>query len=82
MAKNQTPAPDRISCCIPGCRRTCRNDRGYDEWVCAKHWSLVPKSMRRAYASVKRRRKPWSAVNRIWRRCRTRAIEENFMRLP
>lgn len=38
---------DRLSCCVPFCRRTLRNEKGYGEWICAKHWPLVPRSMKR-----------------------------------
>lgn len=40
--------PDRISCCVPYCRRTCRNDgdKRNTEWICAVHWPLVPKKLK------------------------------------
>lgn len=65
----------RYRCLIPGCRRT-RPCADFAEWICAKHWPLVPRQMRRAYASAMRRRKPASAINRIWRRCREEAIAQ------
>lgn len=70
---------DRLACCIIGCRRTCRNDKGFAEWICRRHWSVVPKSMRRAYSTVKRRRKTPAAINRIWRRCKAAAHNEAMM---
>ncbi|BEV44742.1 hypothetical protein [Afipia carboxidovorans] len=39
--------PDRIACCVPFCRRTCRNDSGFAEWICGKHWALVSKTTKR-----------------------------------
>ncbi len=73
--------PDRVACCIPGCRRTRQNPGDIDEWICQRHWSPVPRQMRRAYASAKRRKKPWAARNRIWLRCKRAAINEHFMGL-
>lgn len=32
---------ERISCCVPFCRRTTRNDGTFSEWICGKHWRLV-----------------------------------------
>lgn len=71
--------PDRIACCMPGCRRSCPNRLGWSEWICQRHWSAVPKDMRRAYAAVKRRRKSPAAIDRIWRRCKSAALREAFM---
>lgn len=45
---------ERLNCCIPFCRRTTRNDEGYSEWVCGKHWQAVPKTMRRIYIRARR----------------------------
>lgn len=36
----------RIQCCVPFCKRTHRNDEGYVEWICQRHWSLVPRRTR------------------------------------
>lgn len=71
---------DRVPCSVPGCRRTVAAAKGFDEWVCGKHWSTVPGSDRRLYTAAKRRwrRSPekWGRVAaRIWRRCRDAAIE-------
>ncbi|WP_126975557.1 hypothetical protein [Frigidibacter oleivorans] len=70
---------DRLRCCIPFCRRTHHNREGFGEWICQKHWSAVPKAMRRAYASAKRRRKPGEAISRIWARCRRAAADQAMM---
>lgn len=39
--------PGRIACCVPFCRRTLRNDRGFAEWICGKHWAAVRKVTKR-----------------------------------
>lgn len=56
--------PARIGCCVPFCRST-RGDRNGDplvrgmEWVCSKHWRMVPRRDRarlsRAYRWYSRR---------------------------
>lgn len=42
--------PGRISCCVPFCRHTRGLRKGEtalpNEWVCGKHWSMVPKKHR------------------------------------
>lgn len=48
----------RVPCQVPGCRRTQATDRmrpGDDEHLCARHWALIPKGRRRAYALARRR---------------------------
>lgn len=54
---------DRISCCVPYCRRTARNDKGYGEWICGKHWPLVPRSMKRRRRELDRR---VEKIKRMW----------------
>lgn len=72
-----TQPKDRKNCVVPGCRRTCPPDE-YDEWICAKHWPLVPKAMRKRYLRYRRRAlrdHRWVGVsNRMWARCKTAAI--------
>lgn len=52
----------RTPCVILGCR--CSTREQYKEWVCQKHWSKVPRSLRQRYNAAKRlarriiRRKP------------------------
>lgn len=75
LSSSQAP---RLRCCVPGCRRTHANVQGFSEWVCQRHWSQVPKGMRRVYSRAKRRKKPGAALDRIWCRCRDTAIMENF----
>lgn len=45
---------DRLSCCVPFCRRTVKAG-GFKEWVCGKHWPLVPRDLKRSYTLAKRR---------------------------
>lgn len=66
----------RLSCCVPGCRRTTR--KFYTEWICAKHWGLIPKAVRQVYQRAKRRHKDQAAIYRLWGRCKRIAIERNF----
>ena len=35
--------PGRIPCCVPFCRRTCRCDGTFSEWICGNHWCSVSK---------------------------------------
>lgn len=46
---------DRLSCCVPHCRRTRKNPDGYKAWICGKHWQLVPKHLRRRDRKLVRR---------------------------
>lgn len=72
----------RIPCSAPGCRRTCRANHDWQEWLCQKHWPLVPKRMRRAYAHARRRKKPVAVLNRLWFRCKAAAIREVLTGMP
>ena len=68
----------RISCCVPFCRRTVR-ENGFTEWICPEHWRAVPRADRAIYARVKRRATragTWTpAATRIWRRMKRIAVE-------
>lgn len=68
---------DRIPCVVPGCKRT-HKPAEFSEWLCPKHWPMVPKRMRAAYSRAKRRRKDWPLLNRLWRRCKMAAMREAF----
>ncbi len=46
---------DRLSCCVPHCRRTTRNEDGYSNWICGIHWRLVSKYRRRRDSKLVRR---------------------------
>lgn len=79
-----TPRP-RLACLVPFCRRTRHNREGFSEWICGKHWPLVPKRWRRYLTAAKRawRRSPSEAnaarCDRLWRRCRDEAIAAGGM---
>lgn len=72
--------PDRIGCCVPFCRRT-RANPGFTEWICGKHWAVIPKVRRRVYGRLKGRwrrfgdPKDRSRSWRIWDRLKRQAIE-------
>lgn len=80
------PMTDRLTCLCPGCKRTAARRRfpDADEWICGKHWPAVPKPMRQRLARARRRIRAgdlrWRSVEqRMWARCRQRAIEEALM---
>ncbi|WP_283802258.1 hypothetical protein [Rhizobium rhizogenes] len=71
---------DRISCCVPFCTRTLRNDKGYSDWICQEHWRMTDKFPRRIYAKRKRRLKvdttyPAKKVDDLWQFLKKQAIE-------
>jgi hypothetical protein len=51
----------------------------WDEWICQKHWTLVPRQMRRAYSHAKRRKKPVKVLVRLWGRCKTAVYREVYI---
>lgn len=81
---------ERISCCIPFCKRT-RGDRKGDpitegmEWMCGDHWQFVPARLKRRRAKVRRieKRHPDPCIlfrseevdARIWAVCKAAATE-------
>lgn len=44
------PTYPKSTCCIPGCPRWSR--RFPCEWLCARHWKMVPRRCRRALNKV------------------------------
>lgn len=61
----------RLHCLITGCNRTSKRDHNDgDEWICAKHWRVIPKKRRRLYSLIKRRYKAgkinWHRYWRAW----------------
>lgn len=44
---------DRLSCCVPFCRRTTKGN--FREWICAKHWPLVPRALKAEWREAKRK---------------------------
>ncbi|ELT47401.1 hypothetical protein D584_19913 [Brucella intermedia M86] len=74
----------RIQCCVPFCRRTIAADKlppEHNEWLCIKHWPLVPASLRHRKRRAERiaRRKQteaaWRLASALWQRCKRAAIE-------
>lgn len=50
----------RLTCCVPFCRRTFRNDKNGTPWpeghevMCGKHWRMVGKDRRRRWSKLYR----------------------------
>jgi hypothetical protein len=71
---------ERITCCIPFCRRT-RANPGFSEWICGDHWRAVPKARRRVYGRLKRTWRRFHdgrdgvRADRVWNRLKHQAIE-------
>lgn len=64
---------DRLSCIVPGCRRTAKRAGPHAdaaEWICVKHWALVPAIRRRAYSRLRRAERKFDAklptAARLW----------------
>lgn len=55
----------RIPCCVPFCRRTIAADRipPDHEWLCSRHWGLVPQATKRRRRQLKRR---VQRLKRMW----------------
>lgn len=68
----------RLNCLITGCRRTKRNDEGFDEWICQKHWSVVPVKYRKLYSMAKRKFKKGDIDEErllsVWKKCKDQAF--------
>lgn len=56
---------DRIRCCVPFCRRT--TGEPFREWICAKHWSMVPRTVRAVWSREKRQARRIIARKPIYR---------------
>lgn len=73
----------RTRCCIQPCNRTTKEK--HQEWICQKHWQLIPRRKRAAYSRTKRRmnRKPteenYAAMSRIWERMKHLAQFPHFL---
>lgn len=71
---------DRISCCVPFCRRTYHNREGFSEWLCQPHWSTTGSLARRVYRRRVRKAKAdpkYDAKypNAMWQVLKKQAIE-------
>lgn len=60
---------DRLPCCVPFCRRTFKNDEGFVEMICGKHWRMA--------SQVKRRRR-----TRLFRAYRKRFGDNDYWNYP
>lgn len=58
--------PDRIPCLVVGCRCTARADRVSHEWICGKHWRLVPRPKLMALSLIARRYRKTFGDNGYW----------------
>jgi exonuclease I len=71
----------RTPCLVPFCGRTTKEP--YSEWICGKHWKLVPARMksllRRLRARLRRRSDPklTTMENRTWQRCKRAVLERS-----
>ena len=68
----------RIGCAVPFCRRGSRTFQPGWEFLCATHWRLVDRELKRLRTRVKRSRRGdryarFEAL--IWRRMKQQAIE-------
>lgn len=72
---------DRLLCCVPFCHYTRHNREGFSEWICRRHWMMVPKRWRRWYGIARRRARKFDILvdqnraNSIWDKCKAAAIE-------
>lgn len=57
---------DRISCCVPFCKRTRHNRDNTSEWICGEHWRLVPMRLKKRKYWLFRRYKKHFGQNGYW----------------
>lgn len=73
----------RLLCVVPFCRRSHENTEGFDEWICGKHWPLIPKARRRVYGRLVRQWRRWHRqsdglrAGRVWNVLRRTVIERS-----
>jgi len=67
---------NRLPCLVPGCRRTTGEPCG--EWICPKHWRVIPLKRRKAYKRARDQDRPYEVRRRLWDRLRQMAININF----
>lgn len=64
-------------CCVPFCRRWTK--RTFGEYLCAAHWKLVDKPLKREKLEADKRYRAydidWRQYDVVWQRCKTQAIE-------
>lgn len=71
------PVYPRIPCLVPGCRCGSRRfpPAPGREYICAKHWRLVDKSLKLTRSRGRRRGKGERFDRLVWMRMRRQAIE-------
>ena len=69
-----TDAGHRVLCCVPFCRRTMKRKHEMEQFICANHWRLVPRRLRRLFNLAKRRER-MHVARYLWDKCKSRAIE-------
>ena len=57
---------DRLSCCVPYCRRSRHNREGFSAWICGKHWMAVSAVQRRRYYKMRRQYRRRFGDNSFW----------------
>jgi hypothetical protein len=67
------PTHPKSTCCIPGCPRWSR--RYPSEWLCGRHWRIVPARLRRAL------RKAWRALRDAYSRWQGNTATKDVWRL-
>lgn len=65
----------RQQCIVPFCKHTRKIDAAHSEWICAEHWKLVPRRIKRLKRAAKARNKSPAVQHFIWRMCKRWAIE-------
>ena len=63
----------RHLCEVPFCRRTTGKHPDAKQWICAEHWRLVPKRLKRLHNAALRKKS--TAQIWTWRECKKTAIE-------
>lgn len=72
------------TCAAFGCKRWSRQFHPEWSFLCADHWQMVPKTMRRVHSRLFRRAKKfntpelWARERRVWKRCIQAANHAQF----
>lgn len=57
---------DRLSCCVPFCKRTRHNREGFTDWICSVHWPAVSKTLKKRRSKLDRRYRLLFGSNPFW----------------
>lgn len=63
----------RIACVVPGCRCSRKANR-YAEFICAKHWPMTDRKLRRVMFRA-RKRNERTVADMAWGKLKRQAIE-------